>query len=81
MILYGSQISGKATRYSDYDILVVVKTKCDWRLENDILRLCYELDLKYGIITDVKIILKKDLLSIKGKQPFILEAFEKGMVA
>jgi len=33
VILFGSQINGSATEYSDYDILIILKTDYDWRVE------------------------------------------------
>jgi predicted nucleotidyltransferase len=56
VILFGSQASNTAHEYSDYDILVVLKKDYDWHLEDAILNLCYEIDLKYDILTDVQLI-------------------------
>ena len=80
VILFGSQVTGNAREYSDYDILIILKTDYDWKLENKMLDVCYDIDLKYDILTDVKLISNKELNTIKGKQPFILNAFEKGLV-
>ena len=41
----------------------------------------YEMDLKYDIVTDVKLISHRELSTIKGKQPFIINALESGIVA
>lgn len=79
IILFGSQVDGKARAYSDYDILIVLKDDYDWRTENEILDLCYQIDLKYEIITDIKIISKNELTSKTGKQPFILDGLEYGI--
>lgn len=79
IILFGSQINGKARAYSDYDILIVLKDDYDWRTENEILDLCYQIDLKYDIITDIKIISKNELNTKIGKQPFIIDALEHGV--
>lgn len=80
VILFGSQVTGNAREYSDYDILITLKADYDWKLENKILNVCYDIDLKYEILTDVKVISNRELSTIKGKQPFILDAFEKGVV-
>jgi len=79
VILFGSQVKGKATEDSDHDILVIVKNNYDWKFKNKILDLIYDFDLKYDILTDIKIISSKELNTIKGKQPFILEAFQYGI--
>lgn len=80
VILFGSQALNTAKEYSDYDILVILKKDYDWQLEDSILSLCYEIDLKYDILTDVKLISRNELSTIKGKQPFILNALEHGLV-
>ncbi len=80
VVLFGSQASNTAHEHSDYDILVILKKDYDWQLEDAILNLCYEIDLKYDILTDVQLISRKELKSIKGKQPFILNALEYGLV-
>jgi predicted nucleotidyltransferase len=80
VVLFGSRAVNTASKYSDYDILLVLKKDFDWRLEDAILSSCYEIDLKYDIVTDVKLISGKDLNSMKGRQPFILNALEHGLM-
>jgi predicted nucleotidyltransferase len=80
IVFYGSQSTGLATPESDFDILIVINGKVDWQLENQIMGTCYELDLKYGILTDVRVLAKKDLLTIRGKQPSVAGAVERGML-
>jgi len=79
LILFGSQALGDARDYSDYDSLVIMENEFDWKLKDDILAACYEIDLKYDILTDVKLISKVDLQTIKGKQPFITNALAHGI--
>jgi predicted nucleotidyltransferase len=81
LILFGSQLSDKSTNDSDYDILIVLRETADWRLEREISDLCYEIDLKYGIITDTHIISEDELNSPRGKQPFFLNAISNGYYA
>jgi len=80
VVLFGSQALNTAHEYSDYDILVILKKDYNWQLEDAILSTCYELDLEYDIVTDVKLISRNELNSIKGKQPFILDALEYGLM-
>ncbi len=80
VILFGSQATNTAHEYSDYDILVILKKDYDWQLEDAILNLCYEIDLRYDILTDVQLISRNELNSIKGKQPFILNVLEHGLM-
>lgn len=80
VILYGSQASGTAKDYSDYDILVILKKAYDWKLKNEIYDKSWEVDFKYDILTDIRLISNPELETIKGKQPFISNAIEKGIV-
>ena len=71
IILYGSQISGKITGNSDFDILIILDSDTDWKLENKILENFYKnIDLKYDILTDVRIINISLLDTPFGQQPF-----------
>jgi predicted nucleotidyltransferase len=79
VILFGSRTNGKAKAYSDYDILVVLKTKSGWEIEDKIIDACYLMDLKYEILTDVKIISNEDLNSPIGMQPYIQHAIQHGI--
>jgi len=79
VILYGSRACGEAREFSDYDILIIVKENVDWQTEDAILEKCYEIDLEYDIVTDIKLISTHDLTTLKGKQPFIVNALEKGL--
>ena len=81
VILFGSQVNGKSKSYSDYDILVVLSTKHNWKLDDKIIDTCYRIDLKYNILTDIKIASKDELKSSFGKQPFIQQAIKYGIAA
>jgi len=80
VILFGSQAKGEAQSYSDYDILIILKRAYDWRLEDEIYDKSWEIDYKYDILTDVKLISREELETLRGKQPFILDALEHGIV-
>jgi predicted nucleotidyltransferase len=77
LILFGSQLSDNANQDSDYDILILLKQKVDWKTEREISDLCYEIDLKYGIITDTHILSEEDLNTPRGKQPVFVNALSK----
>lgn len=79
VILFGSQVNGTAREYSDYDILVILKNDYDWKLRDKIIDLCYEIDLKYDILTDIKVISNSELQSLRGQQPFIINALAEGV--
>lgn len=81
VILFGSQATGKAFDFLDYDILVIVSHPMSWRQRREIADEIYSIDLKYNIITDVKIISEPELKTLRGKQPFIRHALQEGIVA
>lgn len=79
VILFGTRTKGDAREYSDYDILIILNKDYGFEMERAIYDICYDLNLKYDIIFDVKLIAKKELSTIKGKQPFIADAIETGI--
>lgn len=81
VILFGSRVEGKHKADSDYDILIVLKNKIDWRDERAISDLCYDIELKYNILTDTHIISEPELMTLRGKQPIYTTALEKGLYA
>lgn len=78
VVLFGSRINGNSHGDSDYDILIVLKEKVDWMAVREISDLCYEIDLKYNIITDTHIISEEEFSTLIGKQPVFVNALEKG---
>lgn len=81
VVLFGSRADETHKDYSDYDFLVILKTDYDWAFENKIVDACYEIDLEYGIVTDIKIISQKELNTIRGKEPYIIDALNRGIFA
>lgn len=80
VVLFGSQLTDNKTD-SDYDILIIVKSKTNWRLERVISDVCFDIDLKYGIQTDTHILSSDDLDSPRGKQPIFKNAIKQGFYA
>ncbi len=81
IVLFGSHVYGKAHTDSDYDILIILKQKVDWKIEREISDLCYEIDLKYDIITDTHILDELELSTLRGKQPIFVNAISNGLHA
>ncbi len=81
IILFGSQLSDSPNQESDYDILIIVKNKPDWKLEREISDICFEIDLKYGILTDTHILSEAELNTPRGKQPVFVKAINQGFHA
>lgn len=78
VILFGSQLTGNSSADSDYDILIVVKKRNDWKLERMISDICYEVELDYGIITDSHVLTENELNLPRGKQPIFYNAINHG---
>ena len=79
VILFGSRVNGDARDYSDYDVLVIVNHPYDWRFKNRMYDTSYDINLKYDLLTDLKIISTEELQTIRGKLPFIQHALERGV--
>lgn len=79
VVLYGSQARGTATAESDYDILLILKRDCDWRERRDISYAVYDIAIEWMIALDVRMISLKELETIKGRQPFIINALTEGI--
>lgn len=80
-ILFGSQATENAAEFSDYDILIIVSHPLSWQKQREIVDEVYFIDLKYNILTDVKIISEPELKTLRGKQPFIQRALREGIAA
>lgn len=78
VVFYGSRARGRGHEDADYDFLVVMREPFDWQLKNQIQDAAWEVDAEYGIVTDLRLISRSDLETIKGRQPFVIEALEHG---
>ncbi|HET56356.1 MAG TPA: nucleotidyltransferase domain-containing protein [Ignavibacteria bacterium] len=81
VILFGSQASGSAQRDSDYDLLIILKNKIDWKTKRKIYSISYDIDLEYNIITDIHILSSNEVNSLRGKQPVYQNAIQEGIYA
>jgi predicted nucleotidyltransferase len=81
VILFGSQSNNTNNNYSDYDILLIVNEKFDFRKENEIFDVCYEINLNYNILIDLHILAVDELDKPRGKQPIFTKAIEEGLYA
>lgn len=79
IILFGSRVHESSDTYSDYDILIILNTEIDWQFEWKIYDLCFNISLENDILIDVKVISSSDLNTIRGRQPYILEALSTGI--
>lgn len=81
VILFGSRVRDDANEYSDYDVLIILGKEYTGKDENQIMDLCYDIDLKYNILIDVHMISKKELKSLRGRQPVFVNALKSGIRA
>jgi len=81
VILFGSQAKNLSTPGSDYDVLIILRSKHDWKTKERILDLCYDIDLKYDIFIDLHLLSQDELSELRGRQPIFLNAFQNGIRA
>jgi predicted nucleotidyltransferase len=82
VILFGSRATGSATKYSDYDVLVVLKQDYDWHYRNEILRVIYKLELEKDIMIDIHLLSTNEVSNtLRGSQPVFINAMNKGLYA
>jgi uncharacterized protein len=83
VILFGSRAWGKPSKYSDYDLLIIIdKPDYDWQFAHKLRQLIYDIDLKYNIITDNHFISVTELKnSPRSFEPFINRALTNGIYA
>ena len=79
--LFGSQAKNSETPDSDYDILILLKTRKDWRVKDQVIDICYDIDLKHDIIIDPHILAEEELTTLRGKQPIFINAMLNGIRA
>ncbi|OFX36966.1 MAG: hypothetical protein A2X08_16910 [Bacteroidetes bacterium GWA2_32_17] len=77
--LFGSQAKNTETDDSDYDILILMKSKKDWKTKDKVIDICYDIDLKHDILIDPHILAEEELTSIRGKQPIFINAMLNGI--
>ncbi len=81
IILFGSHARAESTEDSDYDILIVLDNDYSAKDENIILDLCYDINLKHNILIDAHLLSKREIKSIRGKQPIFVNALKSGIHA
>ena len=82
VILFGSQASGKSAEDSDYDILILLSNDYDWKYQNLLFDKAFDVGLKYQVLFDLHFLsLNERNNSLKGKEPLIIHALEKGIHA
>jgi len=76
LTLFGSRARGDATKESDMDILVVIRSE-NWRLGDRIRELGYHLELKYGTVLSIQVISQKHFKKLKVIRSQFIEEVER----
>lgn len=79
VILFGSRVKGDARPYSDYDVLLILSQDVDWQQKDKIINSIADINLEKDILIDVHMISVSELMTIKGKQPYIQNALHTGV--
>ena len=81
VILFGSRAEGKANKYSDFDILVILNTNnYDWETRYQIMEIVYNIELENDVIIDIHVLSDFELKNTsRGKQPIFNYAIKNGV--
>lgn len=79
VILFGSQATNTATKFSDYDILIILKIDYSRSDENRILDICFDVDIEFDILIDVHLLSNDELNTNRGRQPIFVNALKSGI--
>jgi len=70
VILFGSQSTGKATNLSDYDVLIILKNKYDWKYRDKITDVIYNMELQHEVLFDKHLLSLYEMKhTLKGIEP------------
>lgn len=78
-ILFGSPVSNKSIRFSDYDILILLYKYYGRNDENRFLDIVYDIDFKYNILVDADLRLTSGLESRLGRQLLLVAVLKNGI--
>jgi len=82
VILFGSRAWGKPHKWSDWDMVVLVRGKNDWETTRQIRHVLYAMELELEILTQALVISEDELQhTLRGAQPVFQTAIEKGIYA
>jgi len=74
---FGSRLKGNYKSDSDFDMVFAFDSDIDWRFRKDIIKVIYEIELKYDIFIDVKVYNIKDIK--EPNTPFRQTVLEEGV--
>lgn len=82
VILFGSQANNTATEFSDYDVVIVLKNRYDWKYRRKVNHTIYDLELKNDILFDTHLLSLYEMKhTLKGAEPIYRNALKRGIYA
>ena len=75
---YGSKVTLQ-TQDTDFDLLILTKTKIDWRLEDEISSAIFNYGIENDILFDTKYFSKEEFETTYSFMPFIKEVKSYGI--
>jgi len=82
VILFGSRAWGKPHRWSDWDIVVVIRGKNNWDTTRQIRHVLYGMEMEKDILTQALVISEDELMhTLRGAQPVFQKAIAQGIYA
>lgn len=79
IVFYGSRKRGDNNLNSDYDILLITKNPATFSFKNEVYEKLNDIDIENEVLIDYKFISENELLTLKGKQPYITNALSEGI--
>ena len=82
VILFGSQANDTATAISDYDVLIVLKNRYDWKYRKEVNHVIYDLELSEEVLFDTHLLSLYEMKqTLKGAEPIYQNALRQGVYA
>lgn len=82
VILFGSRAWGKPKRWSDYDMVVVVRGDYDWRFRHAVSDVTTDIGLEYDVFLQMLVVSEDELQNTsQGYEPVFVKALSQGIYA
>jgi predicted nucleotidyltransferase len=82
VILFGSRAWGKPHRWSDWDMVVIVRGENNWGITKQIRYVLYDMELEFDVLTQALVISEHELRhTLRGAQPIFQKALAEGIYA
>ncbi len=80
LVLYGSYVRGEYSKYSDVDVLVLIKSK-DKKVKEIVYDIAYDIDLEYDILISLLFLTPEEVeMLIEKGSPFIENILLEGVI-